>query len=94
MLKICKIDNSKKSVEFILEEYSDIFTLSDFMSVFYEDNYIDWEFVFEELNEKNEGSIFNKKIKSEKVYRFDREFILVRCGGHETIHNTFCLLTY
>ncbi len=94
MLKICKIDTINKSVEFILEEYQDIFTLSDFMSVFYEENYIDWEFVFDELSEKNEGNIFNQTITSEKIYKFDKEFILIRCNGKETVQNTYCLLTY
>ncbi len=94
MLKICRIDNKNKSVEFIVEEYKDIFTLSDFMSIFYEENYIDWEFVFDELTEKNDGNIFNQKIVSEKIYKFGKEFILIKCNGKETVQNTFCLLTY
>jgi hypothetical protein len=94
VLKILKIDNLNKSVEFIIEEYKDIFILSDFMSLFYEDNYIDWEFVFEELSEKNQNLIFNQKIKSEKIYKNGKEFILIRCNGKESLQNTYCILTY
>ncbi len=77
MVIIHNYNEEKAYITLEISKVSDVNMLSGLLDRLFDNVFVDWVFLFEELNEKTKDGILNKKIKISKRYTKDKSYIVV-----------------
>ncbi len=84
MVKIYNYSDEFNTITVEITKLSDIDTLSKLLNRLFDDVFIDWIFLFEELNERISNGIIYKKLKISKKGSKNK-YIIVSVHNEETV---------
>ncbi len=85
MVIIHSYNEEKSYITLEITKLSDVNTLSGLLDRLFDNVFVDWVFLFEELNEKSKNGILNKKVKIFKRVKSGNSYIIVSVHNEGTI---------
>ncbi|NPA53007.1 MAG: hypothetical protein GXO22_08940 [Aquificae bacterium] len=85
MVIIHNYSEEKSYITLEISKISDVHTLSELLDRLFDNVFVDWIFLFEELDDKTKGGILNKKIKILKRKVKNGSYIVVSVHNENTV---------
>ncbi len=85
MVIVHNYSEEKSYITLEISKISDVHMLSGLLDRLFDNVFVDWIYLFEELNDKTRGGILNKKIKIFKRTTSNGSYIIVSVHNESTV---------